>query len=99
MLHDETHMSTTMRTLEGSASWLAAQEADTEFISDYAENHPLREDLAETMVAYIAVRYRRARIGEVNAVAIEEALAHRFAILDAQDWDGMWCPIVESDCP
>lgn len=99
MLHEETHIQRELNTINDSPAWSAAQQADTEFISDYAESRPDGEDIAETMVAYVGVRYRRGRIGEVNALAIEAALAHRFAILDAQDWDGLWCPIVEADCP
>ena len=99
MIHEQAHIQPTLESIESSDAWRAAQEADTEFASYYARSRPDAEDIAETMILYVASRHRRDRIGEVNAVAIEEALAHRFAILDAQDWGGQWCPIVPEDCP
>ena len=54
--------------------------------------------LAETFQAYLAVRYLRDRIGEANALAIEAGIPHRLAVLDAQEWDGQWCPVVPTDC-
>lgn len=47
-----------------AAGWVSAQQADPVFISAYARDHLTREDLAETMVPYIAVRYRADRITE-----------------------------------
>ena len=46
----------------GAPGWLAAQEADEVFISNYARDHPEREDIAETMLVYFAVRYRPERL-------------------------------------
>lgn len=96
MIHEASHLA--IQPLNRTEEWLAAQRADGTFVSSYAERYPLVEDVAETMAAYLSVRYRRDRIGEVNAAALEAALAHRFAVLDAQDWDGLWCPIVAADC-
>ena len=41
-----------------TAEWLAAQAADPTFISDYAMEFPEREDFAETIPAWFAVRFR-----------------------------------------
>ena len=96
MLHELAHLA--LPDLGRSAEWRAAQEADGVFITDYAERFPLREDVADTLVAYVAVRHRRARIGEPLARAIERAIPARLAILDAQGWSDLWCPVVLADC-
>lgn len=104
LIHELTHLSLDFGSVEDgpgldeSEAWLAAQKADGMFISPYAESRPGSEDLAETMAAYIAVRFRRNRIGEENARAIEAAIPNRLAVLDAQDWAGQWCPVVPADC-
>ena len=38
--------------------WLAAQTADGGFISTYARDNPTREDVAESVLPWLAVRYR-----------------------------------------
>ena len=40
-----------------AAGWRAAQEADSVFISEYARDNPDREDIAESILPYFAVRY------------------------------------------
>ena len=45
-----------------SPEWLDAQDTDPEFISEYAREHPRREDFAETLLNWIAVRYRPERV-------------------------------------
>jgi hypothetical protein len=63
MVHEGAH--TSLDAAHQSApGWLAAQAADGRFISTYAEEYPDREDIAESMVAYLAVRYRSDRISE-----------------------------------
>ena len=96
LIHELAHLSLT--DLGATDAWIAAQEADGRFVSPYAAQHPTIEDVAETMEFYVAVRYRRHRIGEANALAIEAAIPNRLAVLDAQDWSGLWCPLVPSDC-
>jgi hypothetical protein len=63
MLHEGAHAS--LDTAHALApGWLAAQSADGRFISTYAEDNPDTEDIAESIVAYVAVRYRSDRISE-----------------------------------
>ena len=69
------------------------------FISDYAQSDPLYEDLPETFLLYLALRYREDRLPRGMADIIERAIPNRIAVLDALAFDGKWCPIVESDCP
>ena len=88
-----------LKALARSEEWIAAQKADGRAVSNRAAKFLGWVDLADTMVAYVAVRHRRNRIGEPNARAIEEAIPNRLKVLDSQDWASEWCPIVLEDCP
>ena len=60
--------------------WAAAQEADGVFISDYAEDYPEREDIAESYGAYVLHSVASANprlLGD--AARIEAAIPHRLA--------------------
>jgi hypothetical protein len=67
--------------------WLAAQAADADFISTYASDHPTREDIAESLLPWIAVRYRADRIDPMLELAILATIPHRLAYFDAQSFD------------
>lgn len=67
--------------------WIAAQQADPEFISTYARDNPTREDVAETFVPWLALRCARAVLDAAVADAIEAAIPHRLAYFDAQAFD------------
>lgn len=73
--------------LATSAGWLSAQADDPTFISDYAQANPDREDVAETIVPWLAVRFARDRVDPAVVDLIEEAIPHRLAFLDAQAFD------------
>jgi hypothetical protein len=62
-----------------SPGWLAAQAADPTFISTYARDNPTREDIAESFVPYLAVRYRANRISPSLRATIEAAIPNRIA--------------------
>lgn len=70
-----------------SPGWLAAQQADPTFISDYARDNPTREDIAESFLPYLAVRYRADRISPFLADTITDAMPNRIAYFDEQDFD------------
>ncbi len=70
----------------GSAGWLAAQRADPDFISTYAEENPTREDVAESFLPYLAVRYRSDRIPAELANTIWRTIPNRIAYFDAQNF-------------
>jgi len=82
LLHEAAHTSLTDYNL--SAEWKAAQQADNTFISEYARDNPEREDVAESYVAYLAVRYRAARILKTDADKIVQAIPNRIAFFEAQ---------------
>jgi hypothetical protein len=72
-----------------AGGWIEAQKADDEFISVYARDHPVREDVAESFLPYYAVRYRPDRISAEMMQTIEETIPHRIAYFDEHiDLDG-----------
>ena len=71
----------------GVAGWRAAQAADARFISTYARDFPSREDIAETFVPYLAVRYRSDRISQSLRNTILAAIPNRIEYLDSQSFD------------
>ena len=62
--------------------WLDAQAADGGFISEYARDYPRGEDFAETILNWIAVRYRSDRVNSEYRDATLQAVPNRLAYLD-----------------
>ena len=67
--------------------WMAAQESDGNYISTYARDYPQREDIAESFLSYLAVRYRSARISQSYRRTVLETIPNRIAYFDAQFGD------------
>ena len=65
-----------------SAGWLAAQAADPTFISTYARDNRDREDIAESFVPYLAVRFRSDRISQTLQNTILATMPNRIAYFD-----------------
>ncbi|HVF35508.1 MAG TPA: hypothetical protein VND91_09325, partial [Candidatus Saccharimonadia bacterium] len=70
-----------------SAGWLDAQARDPEFISTYARDNATREDVAETIVPWLALRARAGRVAPATLTTIRNAIPRRIAYLDAQALD------------
>jgi hypothetical protein len=70
-----------------AAGWTAAQNGDGTFISTYARDNALREDVAETFLPWLAVRYRLNRISPALADTILLTIPNRIAYLDAQPFE------------
>ena len=85
-IHEAAHVSWDPDHLS-SPGWLEAQQADPAFISPYARDYPDREDLADTTVAWFAMRYRPDRVTPDQQQAILEAIPNRLAYLDRQHFD------------
>ena len=62
-----------------SSGWLAAQAADNEFISVYAQDYPLREDIAESFLPYLAIAFKPATISDDLYKTITETIPNRIA--------------------
>ncbi len=86
LVHEASHTSLDARHA-ASPGWLAAQAADPEFISTYARDNSTREDIAESFLPYLAVRYRQDRISTSLADKITQAVPNRIAYFDAQTLD------------
>ncbi len=65
-----------------SAGWLAAQTADNDFITTYAQDNPTREDVGETFLLWYAARYRSEVISTSNYTSITETVPNRLAYFD-----------------
>ena len=86
LLHEGAHVSLEMAH-QHSSGWRAAQEADGTSISNYAHAHPDSEDLAESFVAYFAVKYRPERLSAADRFAIVTAMPNRLAYFEEQGFD------------
>ena len=82
-VHEASH--TSLDAAHASApGWLAAQIADSGFISTYARDNPQREDIAESFLPYLAVRYRSDRITQGLNDTIVQTIPHRITYFDSQ---------------
>lgn len=85
-VHEAAHTSLD-RTHASANAWIAAQAADRNFISSYARDNPTREDIAESFLPYLAVRYRSDRISQSLKETIEETMPNRIEYFDNQSID------------
>ncbi|HEX8298988.1 MAG TPA: hypothetical protein VF594_07475 [Rubricoccaceae bacterium] len=86
LVHEAAH--TSLDAAHASAPhWTAAQRADSCFVSTYARDNPTREDIAESVLPYLALRYRPASLSAEARAAILEAMPNRTAYFDWLDLD------------
>ena len=83
LVHEACHTSLDARHA-ASAGWLAAQTSDPDFISTYARDNPTREDIAESFLPWLALRYRSGRIDPALATTIGTTMPARIAYFDAR---------------
>jgi len=85
-VHEASH--TSLDATHASApGWLSAQTTDKVFISTYAGDNPMREDIAESFLVYLAIRYRSDRISQVLEKTILETIPNRIDYFDDQSFD------------
>lgn len=86
LVHEAAH--TSLDALHaGADAWRIAQAQDRRFISDYARDHPMREDVAESVLPWLMVRLAGHVPDPAQAAAIEASIPARLAYFDAQDFD------------
>ena len=68
-----------------SNGWINAQKLDPSFISTYARDNPEREDVAETYLLYLALRYRPERISSSLKATILKTIPNRIKYFDSQN--------------
>ena len=86
LIHEAAHTSLDAEHAR-SDGWRAAQAADSTFISRYARDNPTREDIAESFVTYLAIRYRQDRISQDLYDTITATIPNRIAYFDALNLD------------
>lgn len=86
LVHEAAHTSldATHATAPG---WLTAQVADGNFISTYARDFPVREDIAESFLPYLAYRLRPGRISQTLADIFVQTIPNRIRYFDEQAFD------------
>ena len=85
-VHEASH--TSLDSYHANApDWNTAQSADCNFISDYARDNPKREDIAESYLPYLAIRYRPDRISQALKAKIENAIPNRIKYFDNQNFN------------
>lgn len=67
--------------------WLAAQSLDTTFISTYARDNPTREDVAESFLLWLAVRYREDKISVQTYNTVTQTIPARLNYFDSLTLD------------
>ncbi len=99
LFHEGAHVS--LQNHQDAPGWRAAQEADGEYISDYARDFPDREDMAESLLPYFAIRYRPDRLSADHRAAIEDAISNRLEYFDglALDWSPYTSAVSTSNQP
>ena len=86
LMHEAAH--TSLDPVHAAAdAWLAAQAADGSFVSDYARDHPRREDVAESFGPFFAVRHRSERVSRGMAETIQATMPNRIEYFDRLDLD------------
>lgn len=65
-----------------SPEWRAAQDADEQFLTEYAAEQPEREDLAETALYAWALLHYPERISSADAAAWTELVPNRLAFIE-----------------
>jgi hypothetical protein len=75
--------------------WDNAVQADGAFISDYAEDWPRREDIAESFLLYQAVRYRPSSLTNSDYQTITNTMPNRIQFFDSLKLN--MYPVVDED--
>ncbi|MDC1139846.1 hypothetical protein OAT04_03175 [Candidatus Pelagibacter sp.] len=69
------------------SKWNKAMKADNKFVSPYAKKYPKKEDIAETINWWIAVRCKSDRISKLTYEKIILGIPNRLKYLDEQNYD------------
>lgn len=81
IIHEASHTSLDA-THSASSGWTSAQAQDVNFISTYARDNPIREDVAESFITWLMVRYKASKISTTNFNRITQAIPNRLSYFD-----------------
>jgi len=83
ILHEATHnFDWLFGGVIGRQEWLTAAKADGTYISQYAKENPEREDVTESIVPYLAARFRPERFSEEVINKVKNTIPNRMALFD-----------------
>jgi hypothetical protein len=86
LVHEGSH--TSLDAAHAYASgWIEAQNSDPAFISTYARDNSTREDIAESFLLWMAVRYRSEAISQQDYNLITQAIPNRLNYFDDMECD------------
>ena len=68
--------------LYADMNWIKAVKSDGEFISEYARDFPLREDVAESCLMYFGLKFRPERISKQTQKKIKTTMPARIRYFD-----------------
>lgn len=80
VLHELAHA--VLQHLQYTSAWLDAQSADNCYISSYAADYPTREDVAESLAPYLALKLRPERVRVSDQQKISDCIPARIAVFD-----------------
>lgn len=89
LIHDFVHASLNGGgdTLLDKQQWISAVDKDGFFPSYYAASQPWEEDVPESIIPYLVVRWRPERFDPDLIDFYEDKMSARFSILDKLDWN------------
>lgn len=85
LIHEAGHVTLDVWYQEGD--YLSYRKKDPTYISTYARDNPVREDLSESIGLYLAYRYYPDRLSEQMKYTIKKIMPNRIKFFDQQDFD------------
>ena len=85
LVHEATHASVDAL-FYGNLEYKIIQSLDNQYISTYAQTYPDREDVSESILLWIAYRYRRDRISTTDAEKIFGAISNRMSFYESRNF-------------
>lgn len=67
--------------------WHSRASSDKTFISTYAKDNPRREDVAESFLPWLMVRFRADNISNEDLIKIKESIPNRLLFFDAMNYN------------
>ncbi len=86
LVHEACHTSLDARH-STSSGWIASQAADGNFISKYARDNSKREDIAESFLLFLAVKYKSDKISQKLLDTINNTIPNRIKYFNSQKFD------------
>ena len=62
--------------------WICAENDDGKYISTYSRDNPAREDIAESVLTWLAFRHRPSRIQQTDINKIGSTIPNRIQYFD-----------------